>query len=105
MRSNKAHTGNRRSHHKVSEARISACVKCGADHVRHQMCPKCGAYRGREVLDVKSVFEKKEAKRKAKRELIRGGAEGEAKEEKTARPDSSSTKELDAETLSHTGGK
>ena len=84
MRSNKAHTGNRRSHHGVSETRLSACVKCGADHVRHQMCPKCGTYRGREVLDVKSVFEKKQAKRKAKQELIRGDSQGGTEAERSS---------------------
>lgn len=111
MRSNKSHTGNRRAHHRVSEARLSVCDKCGADHVRHQMCPKCGVYRGREVIDVKSAFEKKEAKRKAKKEMIRGGAPSEAEEEKPARLDGSSRsggeapKELNAEALSTTDGK
>lgn len=52
MRVNRSHTGNRRSHHALKEPRLSTCGKCGAHHLRHRMCPECGSYRGREVVDV-----------------------------------------------------
>ncbi|MBL4644487.1 MAG: 50S ribosomal protein L32 [Candidatus Pacebacteria bacterium] len=52
MRVTRAHTGNRRSHHALKEPRLSTCAKCNAQHLRHRMCPECGSYRGREVVDV-----------------------------------------------------
>lgn len=52
MRVNRSHTGNRRSHHALKEPRLSTCAKCGAAHLRHRMCPECGQYRGREVVDI-----------------------------------------------------
>lgn len=52
MRVTRAHTGNRRSHHALKEPRLSTCAKCGAHHLRHRMCPDCGNYRDREVVDV-----------------------------------------------------
>ncbi len=58
MRHTKGHTGNRRGHHALTEARFSKCPSCGAEHVRHEMCPKCGMYRGRAVVDVKSANER-----------------------------------------------
>lgn len=58
MRHTKGHTGNRRGHHALDEARFSKCVSCGAEHIRHQMCPSCGMYRGRQVVDVKAAAER-----------------------------------------------
>lgn len=52
MRVTRAHTGNRRSHHALKEPRLSKCAKCGAQHLRHRMCPDCGNYRDRTVVDV-----------------------------------------------------
>ncbi len=52
MRVNRSHTGNRRSHHALKEPRLSTCAKCSAQHLRHRMCPECGNYKGREVIDV-----------------------------------------------------
>ncbi len=54
MRVTKGHSGNRRSHHALKEARLSVCPNCGAKHERHKVCLECGFYRGREVLEVKS---------------------------------------------------
>jgi len=52
MRVNRSHTGNRRSHHALKEPRLSTCAKCEAQHLRHRMCPECGNYRDRVVVDV-----------------------------------------------------
>lgn len=68
MRVTRSHTGNRRSHHALKEPRLSTCAKCNAQHLRHRMCPACGDYRGREVID---VLAKQEARVKRREEKLR----------------------------------
>lgn len=65
MRSTKGHTGNRRSHHALDEARLSKCV-CGAYHRRHHACQECGMYRGNQVIDVVARAER-DSNRESKR--------------------------------------
>ncbi len=62
MRHTRAHTGNRRSHHALTAPRLSKCANCGAAHLRHRACEKCGTYRGRTVIDVVAKLEKKTKK-------------------------------------------
>lgn len=68
MRHTRSHTRNRRSHHALSEPRLSTCPDCGKQHIRHQVCMQCGKYRGREVVDVAGItarkLERKERKLK-----------------------------------------
>ena len=80
MRHTRAHTANRRSHHALKEPRLSTCDKCGSSHLRHRMCPNCGSYRGKEVVDVLSNIEKKNAKRKEKLKALGMGEQKEEKE-------------------------
>ena len=68
MRVTRSHTGNRRSHHALKEPRLSTCAKCGAAHLRHRMCPECGDYRGREVID---IVAKREARVKRREDKLR----------------------------------
>ncbi|MHB1330524.1 MAG: 50S ribosomal protein L32 [Minisyncoccota bacterium] len=48
MRHTRAHTANRRSHHKLSNPALSKDAS-GAVHLRHRAHPKTGVYRGRKV--------------------------------------------------------
>jgi len=51
----------RRAHDALEAADLVACPNCGALTLQHTVCPKCGFYKGREVIEIK----KKEKKKKA----------------------------------------
>jgi large subunit ribosomal protein L32 len=40
----------RRSHHKVETPNVVYC-ECGEPSLPHRVCPSCGTYRGRQVLN------------------------------------------------------
>ncbi len=42
----------RNSHWKLSVPGIVACPNCGAMHLSHRACKKCGYYNGRAVIKV-----------------------------------------------------
>ncbi len=48
----------RRSHDAVATKSLSVCSNCGAHIIPHRVCPKCGFYRGKQVMTIK-VKEKK----------------------------------------------
>jgi len=65
MRHTRAHTANRRSHHALVGLALTKCAKCGKPALRHRVCPSCGSYRGREVINVLAKVEKKAAKKRS----------------------------------------
>ena len=58
MRHTRAHTANRRSHHALKAANLTACSDCGAMKARHTVCDACGMYRGKKVLKIKAKTSK-----------------------------------------------
>lgn len=46
--------GNRRQHHRITPPNLSRCPQCHQLHMTHRVCPNCGTYRGRQVLEVGS---------------------------------------------------
>lgn len=66
MRHTRGHTANRRSHHALKAEALSLCPDCGSPRMPHRVCPNCGRYRGRVVVDMAAAAEKKAAKVKAR---------------------------------------
>lgn len=42
----------RRSHDALSRLQLTRCPQCGEPRLPHHVCPSCGTYRGREVVDM-----------------------------------------------------
>lgn len=47
----------RRSHWKVELPNISECPKCHEPVMPHRVCPECGTYRGRQIVQIKEAKE------------------------------------------------
>ncbi|MFC1908340.1 50S ribosomal protein L32 [Chloroflexota bacterium] len=54
----KARQGKRRSHLGLKPPSVDYCSQCHSPKMPHHICPTCGSYAGREVIDV----EKKSSK-------------------------------------------
>ncbi|HFC76994.1 MAG TPA: 50S ribosomal protein L32 [Candidatus Moranbacteria bacterium] len=65
QRQNKARKGRRRAgqlnKNNIAKAQTVKCSNCGARILSHRVCPKCGFYKGKEVIKMK---EKKSTKKK-----------------------------------------
>ena len=48
----------RRTHYKISENVVANCPKCGETVRPHRVCPNCGTYKGKTVVEVKEKEEK-----------------------------------------------
>ncbi|MFA6536115.1 MAG: 50S ribosomal protein L32 [Candidatus Paceibacterota bacterium] len=66
MRATRSHRNNRRSHHALAGGALSKCKECGQQKMAHQVCPNCGKYNGRVVVNVNKKAEKKAKKSKEK---------------------------------------
>lgn len=42
----------RRTHDNLKARKLIACPNCGENRLPHHVCPHCGFYKGREVVDV-----------------------------------------------------
>jgi large subunit ribosomal protein L32 len=47
-----ARTSKRRAQHKISAPSVNLCPQCHQPRRPHRVCPHCGSYGGREVVDV-----------------------------------------------------
>lgn len=92
MRHTRAHTGNRRSHHAITGPRTSACANCDKEHLRHHVCPHCGVYRSRVVINVSAKAQKLEEKRKARAKEMGASGKSSKEEEKPLAPEELSEK-------------
>ena len=44
----------RRTHFKLTVTGLTKCANCGATIDSHRVCPECGYYDGKQVVEVKS---------------------------------------------------
>jgi large subunit ribosomal protein L32 len=51
-RHSKARTGKRRAHDALRVPQTVVCPNCQEPRMQHRVCPKCGYYKGREVVRV-----------------------------------------------------
>ena len=54
----KARQGKRRSHQGLTLPPVDYCPQCHSPKLFHHVCPTCGSYAGREVIEVKSPKKK-----------------------------------------------
>ncbi|MDP2730027.1 MAG: 50S ribosomal protein L32 [Dehalococcoidales bacterium] len=50
----KARQGKRRSHLGISSPALVNCPQCSSPKLPHHVCPACGSYNGREVIEAKT---------------------------------------------------
>ena len=54
-RTSKSRQGHRRSHHHVTPKAIQYCPRCNEPVLPHRVCPNCGHYQGREVINMEEA--------------------------------------------------
>lgn len=72
----KSRRNRRRSHLALKAQVFGICQKCGQSVLPHRVCPNCGVYQGKEVIDVLKKLTKRERKQKEK-EIKEGGQQNE----------------------------
>ena len=50
-RTSRARRDKRRATHKVHAPRLNQCPRCHSPRLPHRVCPVCGTYAGREVIE------------------------------------------------------
>jgi large subunit ribosomal protein L32 len=51
-RTSKSKKGHRRSHHFVTQKGVQYCARCNEPVLPHRVCPNCGFYQGREIINM-----------------------------------------------------
>ncbi|MEM6795875.1 MAG: 50S ribosomal protein L32 [Acidobacteriota bacterium] len=55
-KTSKSRRDQRRAHDALRRPGTSICDSCGEPKLPHRVCPSCGSYRGRDVIEVKESF-------------------------------------------------
>jgi len=63
-------TNKRRSQWKIKLPSMGPCSQCKKPVLSHRVCPFCGYYKGKMIIEIVSKKEKEEAKRKEKQEAL-----------------------------------
>ena len=51
-RMSKARRDSRRAHDALSAPTLAPCPQCGDMRPPHQVCPHCGTYKGKDIIDI-----------------------------------------------------
>jgi large subunit ribosomal protein L32 len=51
-RTSKARRDQRRSHHALTPKNLTTCPQCASKKPQHEVCPDCGYYGGKQVINV-----------------------------------------------------
>ncbi len=51
-RHTRARRDKRRANWKLSEPNVVLCSECGEPTLSHRVCPSCGSYRGKKIIEV-----------------------------------------------------
>ncbi|PIU31804.1 MAG: 50S ribosomal protein L32 [Syntrophobacteraceae bacterium CG07_land_8_20_14_0_80_61_8] len=54
-KTSKARRDKRRAHQSLSLPSLAKCPQCGEPRMPHRVCPTCGKYHGRAVLEVEEA--------------------------------------------------
>jgi large subunit ribosomal protein L32 len=54
-RHSRARGRKRRTNWKLEAPNVVACPSCGQATLPHHVCPSCGYYKGRQVIDIKKT--------------------------------------------------
>ncbi len=54
-KTSKTRRNKRRTHYKAKAPKLAKCPVCGATYVYHRVCPVCGSYRGKKVIEVEEI--------------------------------------------------
>ena len=52
-KTSKSKRNKRRSHDALTIPKLSPCPECGESKKTHIVCPHCGMYKGRKVIEIK----------------------------------------------------
>lgn len=52
-RHSNARTAKRRAHWKLSSPKLKLCPQCKTPILLHRICPNCGYYKGRKLIELK----------------------------------------------------
>ena len=59
-RHSNARTGKRRANDFLTTKSLSVCSNCGEKILPHRVCPKCGYYKGKQTITIKTKSKKEE---------------------------------------------
>jgi large subunit ribosomal protein L32 len=51
QRTSKAKRDKRRAHDRLAPPGMSVCPQCNSPKLPHRICPTCGSYRGRTIIE------------------------------------------------------